>query len=103
MARTIVITSRHGLGVEGVKARISERFDALKASYIDRIGTAGLHWEGDTGHAFATTLGQKGTAVLSAGEGDLRIAIALPPLLAPLGGFLEALIRGNADALHPAA
>ena len=102
MARTIVITSKHGLGAERVKAQITERFAALKAGAIDRIGAAELSWHGDTGHAYATALGAKGTAILTVGDGDLRIEITLPLLLAPLGGFVESLIRGNADALHPA-
>ena len=101
MARTIVITSRHDLGAERVKARIDERFAALKAAYIDRLGPAGLRWEGDVGHAFATSLGQKGTATINVTESELRIEIVLPLLLAPFGGFLESLIRGNADALDP--
>lgn len=103
MARTILITSLHGLGVELVKAQITERFAALKAGYVDRIGAAELRWDGDTGHAAVTAMGAKGTATLAVGESDLRIEIVLPLLLAPLGGFVESLIRGNADALHPAA
>ncbi len=117
MARTIVITSRHDLGAERVKAQIAARFAALKDAYIDRIGAAELIWTEDAapsnvdqasvghacvGHAWATTLGQKGTATLAVTGHDLRIEIVLPLLLAPLAGFLESLIRGNADALHPA-
>ncbi len=101
MARTILITSRHGLGAERVKARINERFAVLKSAYVDRIGAAELRWEGDVGHAYATALGARGMATLTVGEGDVRIEIVLPLLLAPLGGFVESLVRGNADALHP--
>ena len=101
MARTIVITSRHDLGVERVKAQIAARFASLKAAYVDRVGTAELFWDGDVGHACATALGQKGTATLAVTAHDLRIEIMLPWLLAPMAGFLETLIRGNADALQP--
>ncbi len=103
MARTIVITSRHDLGIEGAKKRLSDRFDVLKTSYMDRIGAAELTWDGNTGRAWATCLGQKGSAVFDVQDRDLKIEIELPWLLAPMGGLLESIIRGNADALDPGA
>lgn len=101
MARTITITSRHDLGIEGAKRNVSARFDALRKSYIDRVGRAALTWTGDTGHASATMLGQKGRAEISVLETELRIVVTLPLLLVPFGDFIERLIRGNADALDP--
>jgi hypothetical protein len=102
MARTIVITSKHQLGTAAVKARVSERFAALHSAYIDRLGGGELRWEGDVGHAWAATLGQRGTAAIHAGDTDLRIEITLPLLLAPMAGLIESIIRNSADALHPA-
>ena len=102
MGRNLVVTARHALGSEGVKRKVSERFEALKATYVDRIGAADLVWEGGTGRAWATALGQKGTAVLTAGETDLRIEIQLPWLLAPMAGMLQAIIEANDDAIRPA-
>ncbi len=101
MAKTITITSRHDLGVEGAKRNITARYEALKAAYVDRIGRSDLAWDGDVGNGWATMLGQKGSAVIEVFERDLRIDITLPLLLQPFAGFLEGLIRGNADALDP--
>ena len=101
MGRNLVITARHALGIAGVKAKVSERFGVLKNTYMDRIGAAELAWDGEVGHAWATALGQKGTAVVTAGEQDLRIEIALPWLLAPMAGMLQAIIEANADAIKP--
>ena len=102
MARTIVITSRHELGIEGVKSTISDRFLGLKQTYVDRIGSAELTWEGETGHGRVTAFGQTGTARLDVEANHLRIEIELPRLLAGMAGLVEAIIRGNADALRPA-
>lgn len=103
MGRNLVFTARHDLGVEGVKARVSERFLVLKNTYVDRFGEADLVWDGNVAHAWATALGQKGTAVLTAGETDLHIDIQLPWLLAPMAGMLQSIIESNADAIKPAA
>lgn len=101
MAKTITITSHHDLGVEGAKRNITARYEALRAAYIDRIGRSELTWAGDVGRCWATMLGQKGSAIIEVFEKDLRIDITLPLLLSPFAGFLESLVRGNADALDP--
>ncbi len=101
MAGTIVITSRHDLGVDGAKVRIDNRFRRLKKTYVDRIGSAELTWDGTTGHARVTALGQTGFARVDLEANHLRIEIELPRLLAGMAGMVEAIIRGNADALHP--
>lgn len=101
MAKTITISSRHDLGIEGAKRNITARYEALKTAYVDRIGRSDLNWTGDVGNGWATMLGQKGSAVIEVFEKDLRIDITLPLLLQPFAGFLESLIRGNADALDP--
>ena len=102
MAKTISITSRHDLGVEGAKRNITARYEALKAAYVDRIGRSELAWSGGIGNGWVTIIGQKGSAVIEVCEKDLRIVITLPLLLSPFAGFIETLIRGNADALDPA-
>ena len=103
MGRNLVFTARHELGIEGVKARVSERFLVLKNTYVDRIGAADLVWTDNIAQAWATALGQKGTAVLTAGENDLHIDIQLPWLLAPMAGMLQSIIEGNADAIKAPA
>ena len=103
MTRTIVITSKHELGIDGAKTRISDRFAALKTTYMDRIGSADLVWDGATGHAWASALGQRGTGILAVEDQHLTIEIELPWLLAGMAGTIEAIIRGNADALTPTA
>ena len=101
MAKTITITSQHDLGIEGAKRNITARYEALKTAYVDRIGRSDLTWTDDIGHGWATMFGQKGSAVIAVFEKDLRIDITLPLLLQPFAGFVENLIRGNADALDP--
>ena len=101
MARTIVITSKHDLGIDGAKTRISDRFEVLKTSYMDKIGAADLTWDGNVGRAWATSLGQKGSAVIEIEAHALKIEITLPWLLSPMAGLLESIIKGNADALAP--
>ena len=101
MAKTITITSRHDLGIEGAKRNITARYEALKAAYVDRIGHSELIWTGDVGQGWVMVVGQNGSAVIEVFEKDLRIDITLPMLLSPLAGFIEKLIRGNADALDP--
>ena len=102
MARVVVITSKHDLGVEGAKQRVIDRFAVLKTTYMDRIGGADLTWNGNTGHAWVSSLGQRGTAILHVDATHLKIEIQLPWLLAGLAGLVESIIRSNADALHPA-
>ena len=102
MARSIVIMSKHDLGIEGAKQRLSDRFAALKKTYVDRIGAADLTWDGCVGQAWATALGQKGTATIDVEANHLKIEIQLPWLLAGMAGMVESIIKGNADALQPA-
>ena len=54
MAKTITITSRHDLGIDGAKRNITARYEALKTAYVDRIGRSDLSWTGDVGNGWAT-------------------------------------------------
>lgn len=101
MSKTIVITSRHELGIEGAKQRITDRFDTLKAGYVGSLTHADLRWEDNVGYVAAKAVGQTVKARIPVEADKLTIEIDLPMLLAPFAGAIEAVLRGNADALRP--
>ena len=97
MSRTISMTFPHELGVPEAKRRISERFETLKAQYMDKIGSADMAWVGDTAHLRAAALGQTATAEIEVRPAEIRVAIELPWLLAAMAGKVEGLLQKNAQ------
>ena len=96
MSRSIVMTFPHELGVAEAKRRISERFDAMKREYIDKIGRADITWVGDTAHLRVAALGQNATAEIDIKPADIRIEVHLPWLLAAMANKVEGLLKANA-------
>lgn len=103
MSRTVVITSKHALGIEGAKQNITERFAVLKSTYVDKIGSADLRWTGNVAHIDAKSLGQKVTGEIVVDEAMIRIEIHLPWLLGGMAGMIQSILESNADALKPKA
>ena len=102
-AEPIVITSRHALGKDIVKQRITERFEAMKDKV--RIGVFGghaeMHWDGDVAHGSAKALGQTATGSIVVTDEDLTITIQLPLLLLPFRSAIVALIEAQEDVAKP--
>ena len=100
MPKQIVLQTRHALGVEGAKQRITDRYEALTASkYMDLVGGAEMRWEGDTAHVSAKALGAKASAEIAVTDQDLTITIRLPFILTGFAGPIEAFLMSNQDAL----
>ena len=100
MSKPIVLKTRHKLGAEVVKQRISERFETLKRTVkLDRVGDARISWEGDTATISAKALGQRAKALIVVGEHDMTITIDLPALLAPFRGAIVAFIEKQEGAV----
>lgn len=100
MSRTIVLKSKHELGIAAVKQRLTDRFEALKLAYIDKVGSSEMTWMGDIAHVRVKALGQTVTAEVDVQEHDVTIDIHLPLIIAPFAGAIEALLKSNADALQ---
>lgn len=100
MLKPIILKTRHKLGIEGVKQRITKRFDELKRTVkIDRVGDARMSWEDNTATITAKALGQRAKATLAVTDEDLLITIELPTLLAPFRGAIVAFIEKQEDAV----
>ena len=103
MSKPIVIKTRHKLGIEAAKQRITERFETLKRTVkLDRVGEAGLVWEGDTATISAKALAQRAQATILVTEHDLTISCVLPTLLAPFRGAIVAFIEKQEDTVKDA-
>ena len=101
MSRSIVMTFPHDLGVAEAKKRISERFEALKTQYVQKIGHAEMVWVADVAHLRVAALGQTATAEIDVKAADIRVEVHLPWLLATMAGKIEGLLNSNAkDALR---
>lgn len=100
MSKPIVLKTRHRIGVEAVKHRITERFEHLNQTVkIARVGDARLSWEGDTALFTAKALGQRVEATIAVAEHDATVTVQLPPLLAPFRGAIAAFIEKQEDAV----
>ena len=103
MAEPIVIVSRHKLGKDLVKQRITERFVAMKDKV--RIGAFGghaeMHWDGDVASGSAKALGQAATGTIVVTDDDVTITILLPALLLPFKSVIVALIEKQEDVTKP--
>lgn len=97
MSRSIVMSFPHDLAVPDAKRRISERFDLMKAQYIDKVGHAELVWVGDVAHLKAAALGQTATAEIEVQPANIRVEVHLPWLLAAMATKVEGLFRKNAQ------
>ena len=97
MSRSIVMTFPHDFAVAEAKKRITERFDALKAQYVDKIGHAEMVWVGDVAHLRVAAIGQTATAEIEVKSNDIRVEVHLPWLLAAMANKVEGLLKKNAQ------
>lgn len=97
MSRSIVMTFPHDFAVAEAKKRIAERFDALKAQYVDKIGHAEMVWVGDVAHLRVAAIGQTATAEIEVKANDIRVEVHLPWLLAAMANKVEGLLKKNAQ------
>lgn len=95
MAKSIVVTFPHDLGVAEAKRRITEQVGAAKAAYIDRIGTGEIAWVGDVAHLRVSAVGQTTTAEIDVKAAEIRVEVHLPWLLAALANKIEKLVKSN--------
>ncbi len=96
MSKSIVIVVPHNLGAEAAKKRISERIEALRSAYIDKLGYAEISWTGDRADLRVVALGQTVTAQIDVLPDSLRIEAQLPWLLASLGNKIQGVLASNA-------
>ena len=97
MSRSIVMTFPHQLGIAEAKKRIAERFELLKAQYMDKIGQAEIAWVGDVAHLRVAALGQTATAEIDIKAAEIRVEVHLPWLLAAMANKIEGLLNKNAS------
>ena len=97
MSRSIVMTFPHDFAVAEAKKRITERFDLLKAQYVDKVGQAEMVWVGDVAHLRVAAIGQTATAEIEVKPSDIRVEIHLPWLLAAMASKVEGLLKKNAQ------
>ena len=91
MGKPVTIMLEHELGVEGAKARVEERFDALKKSIAGNIALKfEEEWVGDQLRFTAKGLGQRVNGEIDIFPQHIRIVVVLPLLLA---GMAEALTK----------
>jgi hypothetical protein len=67
-------------------------------TYVDKIGSGELTWEGDTGHVRVSALGQTITAQAEVKPAEIRVEIHLPWLFAAFSNAIETLVKSNASA-----
>ncbi len=101
MTNKITVTVPHSLGVEGAKARISERLEKLQRDYVEKIAHSQVSWAGDVANVRVDAFGQTATAQIIVLADMARVEIQLPWLLAALSGKVQQLVSHNAsDALR---
>ncbi len=100
MAKSIIVTFPHELGVAEAKKRIAEQIAIVKTTYIDKVGTMEVAWVADTAHLRVAAIGQTVTAEVEVKPAEIRIEVHLPWLLAAMAGKIEGLLKANSkDAL----
>ena len=97
MSRSIVMTFPHDLGVAEARKRITERFDALRTQYVEKVGHAEMAWVDDVAHLRVAALGQTATAEIDVKTAEIRVEVHLPWLLAAMAGKIEGLLKSNAQ------
>ena len=97
MSRSIVMTFPNEFGVAEARRRIDERFGVLKHEYIDKIGSADMTWVSDVAHLRVAALGQNATAEIDVKQGDIRIEVHLPWLLATMASKIQGFLQKNAQ------
>jgi Putative polyhydroxyalkanoic acid system protein (PHA_gran_rgn) len=97
MANTITINVPHDLGVETAKKKLSERMEALRREYVDKIAQSDVSWSGDVATVRVAALGQTATAQITVLANLVRIEVQLPWLLAALGGRVQNVLASNAS------
>ena len=103
MSKPIVIKTRHKLGAQAVKQRVTERFETLKQTVkLDRVGNAQMDWEGQTATVSAKVLGQRTQGTIVVTEHDLTISFVLPAMLAPFRGAIVSFIEKQEDTVKDA-
>jgi hypothetical protein len=96
MPQPLVVIVPHNLGAPEAKRRLSEGMGFLKTSYIDKIASSEVSWNGDQADVRVVALGQTVTAGLDVQSDSVRIEVHLPWLLAKLSGQLEGLLSNTA-------
>ncbi len=97
MAKSIIVTFPHELGVAEAKRRITDQVAIMKKAYIDKIGTGEIAWVADTAHLRVSAVGQTTTAEIAVMPAEIRVEVHLPWLLAALAGKIEGLLKSNAQ------
>jgi hypothetical protein len=97
MAKSIVLTFPHELGVAEGKKRVTESVELVRKTYVEKVGgTTELTWVGDTANLRVAVLGQTITAIVDVKPADVRIEVTLPWLLATLATKIERVLKSNA-------
>ncbi|MDR3407425.1 MAG: polyhydroxyalkanoic acid system family protein [Methylovirgula sp.] len=84
MAKPIVISVPHSLGVDEAQRRIAAEIDQLKDEYINKFAHSEIAWAGNTANIRVIALAQEIKARIDVLADSVRIEVILPWLLAKL-------------------
>ncbi|MDR3463954.1 MAG: polyhydroxyalkanoic acid system family protein [Beijerinckiaceae bacterium] len=98
MSKSIIVVFPHQLGVAEAKRRIAAQAEEALRTYVDKIGSGELTWDGDTGHVRVSALSQAVNAQVEVKPAEIRVEIHLPWLLAAFSNAIEARVKSNASA-----
>jgi hypothetical protein len=97
MSKSIVVTVPHRLGAEEAKRRISEKIDALRRDYVDKLAYSEVNWTGGRADLRVVALGQTTIGQLDVMPDSLRIEVRLPWILASLSSRIQGVLTSNAQ------
>jgi hypothetical protein len=89
----------HNLGKAGAKARIAGRIGELD-QHLPGKASVRSHWAGEYALDIQVgALGQEASVKVEIEEAHVRVTMLLPPLLAMMGGAIEAAVRAKGGKL----
>jgi Putative polyhydroxyalkanoic acid system protein (PHA_gran_rgn) len=96
MPKSIVVIVPHNIGAEAAKKRIAERIDALRSTYVDKLGYSEINWTGDRADLRLVVFGQTVTGQIDVMPDSLRIEAQLPWILDALANKIQGVLTSNA-------
>ncbi len=84
MAKPIIISVPHSLGIDEARQRIATEIDQLKNEYINKFAHSEIAWVGNTANIRVIALAQEIKARIDVLADSVRIEVILPWLLAKL-------------------
>lgn len=89
----------HALGSEEALRRVHAYLDRLAVEHAQRIQSADQQWDGNTGRFRLNLMGFPVAAVVTVGEGDVRLEGTMPWTLSLFRSSIEDTIRREVGAV----